>query len=135
MVCILKKPSKFQLHFMQNLMWNICLNFIWSNAKFKTVQKLFSILVQLTLQFMSYQTILVFGPFLDHFWVDLSNWFWNSVMIRFKLCINYYFDYLDKKSIFFGKTKTVELLSMEFILRLQKNDILILVLSFFNQFR
>ena len=75
------------------------------DAEFKAVQKIFSTLVQLTLQFMSYETILFFRPFFDRFH---TNRFWSSVKVGLSCNKNYYFDYLYEKLIFFVETKNAE---------------------------
>ena len=73
-------------------------------AESKTVQNIFIMLAQLTLQFMSYYTNLFSASFFDRF----TNRFWNPVIITLSCNMNYYFDYLEEKSIFFDETKNAE---------------------------
>ena len=68
--------------------------------------------------------------FFDHFLVDLSNRFWNPGTIGLSCNINYYFDYLDEKSIFFAETKNAEYLLVVSTLWIQKFNISTLLHNF-----
>lgn len=77
--------------------------------------------------------------FLDHFQINLSSSMiidFGTQLIQALSCkMNYHFDYLDEKSIFFGETKTTELPSMGFTLWLQKTTSQFRYPIFFNQFQ
>ena len=58
-------------------------------------------LCRLTLQLMSIKQFCFFV----HFLIDFTNQCWNSANIVLNCNVNYYFDYLDGKSIFFTEKK------------------------------